>query len=151
MNILFVQKKTGAETDTQSIYPRDDINTAKADMYNYFGAALKDSTVTDVYGIVVADNGALIARCADVHGGIRPRVYTHNDYEDDNLAPYDTERTAQGNYYTKLSKAMKTEGCKEAVVIHITGSGEFEENTYYIKDVEEQPEPTPETEEPQGE
>ena len=151
--IEVVKKDTGEER--QSIYNHTDITALLAAMNNDFGAQVKSDNTVSVY-CVALDNetGAMIDKCyyedlamtAPAEEGeepvaidptIRSRVYTHNDYADDNIAAYETERLALGNYHTKMAASMNKEECNHAITILINGKGEFVEFSNWTRPTEE--------------
>lgn len=127
-----------SERETQSIYDRDDLTIALADMKNDFGAAVKVDTTLATYCVVIKQDtgermgGEYWASTPTVAEGetpvdvsIRQRVYTHNDYADDNIAAYDSERLAIGNFNTKAAASMKKAECNFALTVRIDGKGDF--------------------------
>lgn len=141
-----IEVRKTSEAETQSIYDRDDLTTAIADMKDDFGKALKTDDILSVYCVVIEQatgervDGKYWILPTVVEGlsdiSIRQRVYTHNDYQDDNLAPYDSEQLAIANFNTKSASAMKKEECNFAVTIRIDSTGKFAE-----KDVFHRPQP----------
>lgn len=123
--IIEVVKK--ADKETQSLYNIDNRIEAIAKARNDYGAAVKDETVLSVYTLVLDnENGSKVDgyywSSADT-GLIKSRVYTHNDYEDDNIAPYDSERLAIGNFATKSASAMNNTSCNFALTIRLNSMG----------------------------
>lgn len=125
-----------SEKEEQSIYDRDNLNTALADMKNDFGVAVKAETTLCVYCVVIDQTTgnkiggkywSLTSSVGDNENlsdnTIRQRVYTHNDYADDNITPYESEKLAIGNFNTKAAAAMKKEECNFALTVRIDGTG----------------------------
>jgi len=126
--LISVVKTT--EKETQSIYNKDDFKTASDDMCNAFGVALKADTTLAVYCSVidnetgkVVDNLYWTDQSVQVSDAIKPRVYTHNDYQEDNIAAYDSEKLALGNFYTKWATYSKKEDCNFAIVVLLDNMG----------------------------
>lgn len=124
-----------SEKETQAIYDREDLTTALADMKNDFGANVKADATLSTYCVVIKqDTGEKMdgkywsiptndEEPIDV--AIRQRVYTHNDYAEDNIAAYDSEKLAIGNFNTKSASAMKKADCNFAITVRIDGEGNF--------------------------
>lgn len=121
-----------AERETQSIYDKEDLKSASDDMHNSFGVAVKaDSTLAVYVTIINNETGELEGNLhwLDVNYEqpeltiIKPRVYTHNDYQDDNIAAYDSERLAIGNFHTKWATYSKKADCNFAIVVQLDGTG----------------------------
>lgn len=134
--LIEVIKDTSKEN--QSIYDRSDVNTALADMKNDFGVAVKADNTLSAYCVVIdQETGARIggrywSTSVNVEEGeepidtsIRQRVYTHNNYTEDNISPYDSEKLAIGNFNTKAAASMKNSNCNFALTIRIDGTGKF--------------------------
>lgn len=124
-----------AEKETQSIYPVETLDEAIIRMHNDFGGALKLETTTGCYCIVINNETGNREANAQWGDGVKERVYTHNDYADDNLAAYDTNKTAIGNYHTKLSAQRSHEGCNFAITIRLGTTGEIAESDVWTKAV----------------
>lgn len=152
LKLIEVAKRTSGQ-EAQSIYDHTDLTEAVAAMHYDFGTNVKDDTVVSVYCFVIDnETGSKIDGCyweeesistgeetEDIDTVIRDRVYTHNDYSDDNIAPYDTERLAIGNYHTKRANAMKKAECNHAVTILIDRQGDFIEFSNWERPIEETP------------
>jgi hypothetical protein len=133
--LIEVVKDTSKEN--QSIYDKPDLNTALADMKNDFGVVLKADNTLSAYCVVIEqETGARIdgrywsASSVDegeepIDTSIRQRVYTHNNYAEDNLTPYDSEKLAIGNFNTKAAASMIKAECNFALTIRIDGTGKF--------------------------
>ncbi len=145
--IEVVKKISGQEQ--QSLYDYADVTTLLATMNNDFGAQVKDDSTASIYCFGIDnETGEKIdslyysvensffgddTEPVAVDTSIRNRVYTHNDYENDNIAAYDTERLAIGNYHTKIAGAMRKEECDHAITILIDGRGNFAEFSNWIR------------------
>lgn len=121
-----------SEKETQSIYDREDLTTAIADMKNDFGVNVKANSTLSTYAIVIEQStGERIDgkywRTNDVTNdfSIRNRVYTHNDYANDNIAAYDSKQLAIGNFNIKAADSMKKAECNYALTVLIDGKGNF--------------------------
>lgn len=117
-----------SEKETQSIYDREDLTTAIADMKNDFGANVKLDTTLATYAIVIEQaTGELVDKkywgLSGDENLIRQRVYTHNDYADDDIVAYDSEKLAIGNFNTKSASSMKKSECNFAVTLRVDGFG----------------------------
>lgn len=127
--VIEVIKK--AEKETQSLYDSDDRIEAIAKAKNDYGVSVKDETTLSVYTLVIDnENGSKVDGYywgATDSEPIRARVYTHNDYEDDNIASYDSERLAIGNFATKSAKSMNNKSCNFALTIRLDGIGNIVE------------------------
>lgn len=126
--IIEVVKKTDGEK--QSLYNSDDRIEAIAKAKNDYGVAVKDDTTLSVYTLVIDnENGSKVdgyywlGDSSENSDLIRPRVYTHNDYADDNVSPYDSERLAIGNFATKCASAMNNSSCSFALTIRLSSIG----------------------------
>lgn len=129
-----------SEKETQSIYDKEDLTTALADMHNSFGVAVKADSTISVYCVVIEQAtgqrmGGLYFATSSEDADIKQRVYTHNDYAEDNVSYYDTERLAIGNYNTKLSASMKKAECNFAITVRIDGKGEFADFNIWTRPV----------------
>ena len=129
--------------EVQSIYDyTDDMDALIAAMNNDFGVMVKDPDVVSVYCVAINnDNGAKVESffwamprfTTDPESGepiendisIRPRVYTHNDYAADNIAAYENEKLATGNFHTKKAAAINKSECNHAITILLDGSGKY--------------------------
>lgn len=113
------------EKETQSIYDKEALSDAINAMHNDFGVMVKDESVIGAYCVIVDNTtGIEVGR---LHWGtiIRDRVYTHNDYADDNVTAYDSEKLAIGNYHTKLASQRNKTECKFAITVRLDGRGAF--------------------------
>lgn len=141
--------KTEAK-ETQSIYDNNDRNAVIAQMHNDFGVAVKGNDTLSVYCLVIdnADGSKIDSRTwskelVDVESGepadvsIKSRVYTHNDYTDDNLTSYDSEQLAIGNYHTKIASAMNKAECDFALTIRLNSIGDVVDFDLFKRDVDE--------------
>lgn len=116
------------EKETQSLYDFEDTKTALDTMHNDYGVAVKADDTLCVYCTVINnETGELVGNLnwtgqpypQDEQKTIRQRVYTHNDYQDDNITPYDSEKLAIGNFHTKWASYSKKEDCNFALVIRL--------------------------------
>lgn len=152
--LIEINKKTSGQ-EVQSIYDHTDFTTLIATMNNDFGVQVKNDEVVSVYCLAIDnETGAKIDCCyyeapvnvvpaeegeepVVIETTIRSRVYTHNDYASDNIAAYDTERLALGNYHTKLASAMNKAECHKAITILIDSKGNFVEFSNWTRPEEE--------------
>ena len=140
-----------SERESQSIYENDDLNAALATLHYDFGTAVKLDTTVAVYVLAIDSNdGFVVAKqywqkdddtLVSTDTAFRNRVFTTNDFEADNLAPYDTERLAIGNYHTKIARAMNLAECNKAITIRIDGAGNAVDSDMFVRN--------PETENPE--
>lgn len=123
-----------SEKEIQSIYDKDDIDKALIDMHDDFGKNVKVSTTVGMC-VVLIDN-ITGARVDGLHWGdtIRDRVYTHNNYADDNIAAYESEQLAIGNYHTKYAAQRNNAECTHAVTIRLDGKGMYKDFDCYDKE-----------------
>jgi hypothetical protein len=75
---------------------------------------------------------------------VKDRVYTHNDVQEDNVAAYDSEQLAIGNYHTKLASQRNNASINFAVTVRLDGKGNFKDFDAWTRPVEPEPEPEPE-------
>ena len=123
------------EKETQAIYGKDDFAIAIADMKNDFGVAVKADDTIATYAVIIDQlTGELKDRkyWKDASKepseiSIRDRVYTHNDYAEDNITAYDTEKLAIGNFNTKAAASAKKTECNFALTIRIDGEGNYKD------------------------
>ena len=150
--LIEVTKKLSGQ-ETQSIYDHTDLTALKAAMDNDFGVQVKDETTASVYCLAIDnDTGEKIGcnywalpvpeppyeeevEIPDV--AIRHRVYTHNDYAEDNISAYATDRDAVGNYYAKSAASKRKIECMHALTILLDGKGEFIEYENWNRTIEE--------------
>lgn len=137
-NFTVIEIIKKSDKETQAIYPMNDIIAAKSKMHNDFGASVKDETVLECFCLIIDnDTGAKIDKKYygenEDGSSIRPRVYTHNDFSDDNIAPYDSERLAIGNYNTKIASAYSNPECKFALTIRLDSTGDYADFDLFIR------------------
>ena len=125
MSYKLVEIKKTSEKETQSIYDKADVNEAINTMHNDFGVMVKADDTIGAYCIVIDNTTGAQIKVLQWGVGVKNRVYTHNDYADDNISAYDSEKLAIGNYHTKLAGQRNHEGCKFAITIRINGIGNF--------------------------
>lgn len=149
---LIEVSKDSTGKESQSIYSHTDMTALLAAMNNDFGVMVKVENTVSVYCIAIDnENGSKVDGCywsmpiviePPTEGGeepdipdvsIRPRVYTHNDYSEDNLSPYETEKLAIGNYHTKKAAAMNRPECDHAITILLDGKGGYMEFSNWIR------------------
>ena len=136
--VIEVIKK--ADKETQSLYNVDDRIEAIAKAKNDYGVSVKDETTLSVYALVIDNEDG--SKVDGYYWGatdsepIRARVYTHNDYEDDNIAVYDSERLAIGNFATKSASAMNKTGCNFALTIRLNSNGEVADFDLFKREAE---------------
>ena len=131
-----------SEKEIQSIHDKDDLTTALADMKNDFGVAVKADNTLSVFCILIEQatgmrkDGKYWHTDADVDYSIKNRVYTHNDYTDDNITAYDNERLAIGNFNTKSASSMKKAECNFALTVRIDGEGNYKDLDVFHRVIE---------------
>lgn len=133
------------EKETQSIYDFENLDPAVTKMHNDFGSSLKQEGTLSAYCIVM-NNGTGYAEATCVYPmisifdeameryKIRERIYTHNNYMSDNLAGYDTEQLAVGNFHSKIASARSNPNCTYALTIRINSFGECVDRNQFIKE-----------------
>lgn len=135
--IQVVKKVSGQEI--QGLYDYTDKTALLSAINTDFGTQVKDTQVVSVYCVAIDnETGAKIdsrfyttpneiqeGEQTNASTAIRHRVYTHNDYSDDNIAAYESERLALGNYHSKKGAAMAKPECRHAVTILIDEKGDF--------------------------
>ena len=114
-----VEVKKTAEKETQSIYPVEVLDEAVIRMHNDFGGLLKLEETIGAYCIIINNSTGAREDFVQWGEGVKERVYTHNDYAEDNVAAYDNNKLAIGNYHTKMVGQRKHEGCKFAITLRI--------------------------------
>ena len=134
MSYKLIEVIKTSEKETPALYDREDLETAYADMRNDFGVAVKQDTTLSVYCLVINnDTGEKMDRLywgksvQDVDISIKDRVYTHNDYQEDNVSAYDSEQLAIGNFNTKFAAMLKKADCNFAICIRLDGTGEIKD------------------------
>ena len=129
--LIEVSKTT--EKETQSIYDKDNKDNAVNTMHNDFGVAVKQSTTIGAYALVIDNETG--AKVDGVQWGesVKDRVYTHNNKNADNIAYYDTEQLAVGNYHTKLASQHNDAEITHAITIRLNGIGTYEDYDVYDK------------------
>ena len=132
-----IEVKKTAEKETQSIYPMDVLSDAINRMHNDFGGLLKLEDVIGAYCIVINNTTGTREDSAQWGEGVKERVYTHNDYADDNVAGYDSNKLAIANYHTKLAGQRSHEGCKFAITIHLGTTGVYMASDVWSAPIEE--------------
>ena len=155
--LITVQKTASSDREVQSIYSYDDLIEATANMHNTFGVALKQSDIETIYCLLVDDNGDTMDKLSfsgsveveDPETGetiqesytIRDRVFyisTINGETSINIAAYDNETLAKGNFHTRLASLMNNENCSEAIVACIDGQANYLEFSAWIRPVDEE-------------
>lgn len=134
-----IEVRKTAEKETQSIYDKDSLNEAIIAMHNDFGAAVKQDENVGVYCIVINNNTGAREDFAQWGEGVKERVYTHNDYADDNIAAYDNNKLAIGNFHTKLASQRSHEGCKFAITLRIGTMANIAESDVWVVSEEAEP------------
>ena len=119
------------EKETQSIYDKDDLTTALNEMHNDFGANVKLDATIGAYVTLINNETAEQVDCLQWGEPVKDRVYTHNNFEDDNIAGYDSEKLAIGNYHTKLSRQKSNTKCTHAITIRLDGKGKYKDFDCY--------------------
>lgn len=122
-----------ADKENQSFYPLEDMFAAVNKLHDDFGA--QEKLDTNIGGMCVLINLETGEKIESLSFGesVKDRVYTHNNFTDDTLAPYDTERLAEGNYHTKYASQRSNAECTFALTIQIDGKGDFKNFDLYQK------------------
>ena len=123
-----------SEKESQSIYDKETLDEAVITMHNDFGVAVKQDATIGAYCVVIDNETG--ARADGLQWGdfVKDRVYTHNDKTEDNLAYYDNEKLAIGNYHTKLASQRNNQQITHAITIRLDGSGNFADSDVYNKE-----------------
>lgn len=121
------------EKETQSLYDQEDMFAAVNKLHNDFGE--QEKLDTNIGGMCVLINNETGERVESLAFGesVKNRVYTHNNFADDNIAAYDTERLAEGNYHTKFASQRNNPECTFALTVQIDGTGDFKNFNLYQK------------------
>ena len=148
--IIEINKKGDAET--QSIYPYEKLEEARAEYETKLGSAMKTNDAG--FCVILDDILAIIISEKYGEDEITPRlvdVKTTSEGEFvPNVAKYDTVELVKANYHSKLGSAMKNKDTVRSIVLRgFNGKGESIIYGQYTNP-EPTPEPTPEPEE-QGE
>lgn len=122
-----------AEKESQSLYDQEDMFAAVNKLHNDFGA--QEKLDTNIGGMCMLINNETGEKVESLAFGeeVKNRVYTHNNFDADNIAAYDTERLAEGNYHTKFASQRSNENCTFALTIQIDGKGDFKNFDLYTK------------------
>lgn len=122
------------EKESQSLYDQEDMFVAVNKLHNDFGA--QEKLDTNIGGMCMLINNETGEKVESLAFGepVKNRVYTHNNFENDNIAAYDTERLAEGNYHTKFASQRSNENCTLALTIQIDGKGDFKNFDLYTKE-----------------
>lgn len=119
------------EKETQSIYDKDDLTIALNEMHNDFGTNVKLDATIGAYVTLINNETAEQVDCLQWGEPVKDRVYTHNNFEDDNIAGYDSEKLAIGNYHTRLSRQRSNKDCIHAITIRLDGNGKYKDFDCY--------------------
>lgn len=122
-----------SEKETQSIYDKEDLDNALIEMHDDFGKNVKLNTTVGTCAVLI--NNTTGERVDGLSWGepIRDRVYTHNNYAEDNIAAYESEQLAVGNYHTKYAAQRNNKECTHAVTIRLDGKGMYKDFDCYDK------------------
>ena len=129
--LILIVKTT--EKETQSIKDKDNLDTAIIDMNKEFGGMVKLDATIGAYAVIINNDTGKREDGLQWGDFVKDRVYTHNNVDTDNLAAYDTEKLAIGNYHTKLASQREKEGVTNALTIRIDGKGDFANVDVYPK------------------
>lgn len=122
-----------AEKENQSFYSLEDLAEAVNKLHNDFGAQEKiDTNIGGMCILINLGTGEKVDALA-FGEAVKNRVFTHNNFTEDTLAAYDTERIAEGNYHTKFASQRSDENCTFALTIQIDGKGDFKNFDLYQK------------------
>lgn len=128
--------KTSDNKESQSIYDKDTLEVAVMDMHNDFGVAVKQDATIGAYAVVIDNTTGAKADSVQWGDFVKHRVYTHNDASEDNIAAYDTEKLAIGNYHTKLSAQRNNANVNHAITIRLDGKGDFADSDAWNRNPE---------------
>lgn len=122
-----------AEKENQSFYNQEDIFEAVNKLHNDFGAQEKlDTNIGGMCVLINLETGEKVESLA-FGEAVKNRVFTHNNFTEDTLAAYDTERLAEGNYHTKYASQRSDAECTFALTIQIDGGGNYKNCNVYHK------------------
>lgn len=127
--LIEVSKTT--EKETQSIYDKDTLDAAIIDMHNDFGVLVKQETTIGAYAVIINNTTGAQVDVLQWGDGVKNRVYTHNDYADDNISAYDTEQLAIGNFHTKVASQRSHADCKHAITVRLGSTGNYADYDIY--------------------
>ena len=122
------------EKESQSIYDKDNLNDAINTMHNDFGVAVKQAATTGAYAVVIDNETGAKVGSAQWGEAVKDRVYTHNNKDSDDIAYYETEQLAIGNYHTKLASQRNNEQITHAITVRLNSLGEFKDFDVYNKE-----------------
>ena len=133
MSYKLIEVFKTTEKETQSLYDKEDLFEAVNKLHNDFGVQEKlDANIGGVCVLINNETGEKVESLA-FGEEVKNRVYTHNNFADDNIAAYDTERLAEGNYHTKLASQRGNAECTFALTIQIDGVGNYMNCNVYHK------------------
>lgn len=127
-----------AEKESQSIYDKETLDEAVVAMHNDFGVAVKQDTTIGAYAVVINNTTGEKVDKLQYGDMIKDRVYTHNNYADDNISAYDSAQLAIGNYHTKLAAQRSNPQCELAITVRLDGLGNFADSDKWEKPVVEE-------------
>jgi hypothetical protein len=130
--------------ETPGIYDQDTLEAALIKMHNDFGVAVKQATTVGVYCAIIDNMTGARSDVLQWGEAVKDRVYTHNDVQEDNVASYDSEQLAIGNYHTKLASQRNNASINFAVTVRLDGKGNFKDFDAWTRPYEPAPEPEPE-------
>lgn len=126
-----------SENENGAGYDFDVLDTAVTQMHNYFGIEVNKETSTGVLCVLV-DNTTGKTDKLQWGEAVKDRVYAHNDYTSDQVYTYDDEKTAIGNFHTRVAAQRLNANCNEELTIRFDGVGNAKEFDKWTRPVEEE-------------
>lgn len=126
-----IEVRKTSEKETQSIYDKASLDEAIIDMHNDFGVAVKQEDTLGAYCVIIDNTTGAQAKVLHWGEGIKDRVYTHNDYANDNISAYDSEQLAIGNFHTKVASQRSHADCKHAITVRLGSTGNYADYDVY--------------------
>lgn len=121
-----------SDKDSQSIYDvAGSLNDAITTLHNDFGVAVKQESTIGAYCLIIDNETGKSIEKFQWGESARDRVYTHNDFTDDNLTPYDSPKLAIGNYNTKIASQRNNTDCNFALTVRLDGAGNLAETNVW--------------------
>lgn len=132
--LIEVSKTT--EKESQSIYDKETLENAVNTMHNDFGVAVKQDSTIGAYAVIIDNETG--TKVDKVQWGlpIKERVYTHNDFSEDNISAYDSEQLSIGNYHTKLASQRNNDKVNHAVTVRLDAFGDFADSDVWNRATE---------------
>lgn len=137
-----------ADNESAAGYDYDDFDTAMTQLHNNFGIEVGKDTSTGVLCILI-NNTTGHSDSLQYGEAVKDRVYAHNDYMEDKVYTYDTEKATIGNYHTRIAAQRLNENCNMAITIRFDGLGNVKDFDSWTRPIVPPVEPE-EPEEPEA-